>query len=252
MERAPASLRRAHSADCVLSLPGGEREDGATVLAPTHAIGADGGPVGEPQHPEISELSSVSSSKNSCLDEPCTHSKSFSPRGDGSSSPKALTRPPVRLPIVVHGGSRLHSAVSSNESRAVRTILKQQPYSIDAVDGTESTPLFYCKTTSICHTLLNAGADVNHRNRDGLTPLHRHAVMGRIAIVCALLEAGANDKLLCNRGRSALDMTSRRLEQVGSKKGKKLQAILMVLAEPGKGKMSANVAASSASCCSVM
>ena len=55
MERAPASLRRAHSADCVLSLPGGEREDGHGSGA-HHAIGADGGPVGEPQHPEISEL----------------------------------------------------------------------------------------------------------------------------------------------------------------------------------------------------
>lgn len=247
MDRAPAALRRAHSADCVLSLPGGERWGGATALAPARAAGADGGPPGEPQHPETSDLSSVSSSRSSaCLD------GEEALEGNSSSSPKALTRPPARLPIVVHGGSRLHSAVSSNENRAVRTILKQRPCSVDAVDGTESTPLFYCKTTSICHTLLNAGADVNHRNRDGLTPLHRHAVMGRIAIVCALLEAGANDQLLCNRGRSALDMTSRRLEQVGSKKGKKLQAILMVLAEPGRGNMPANASASSAACCSVM
>ena len=61
--------------------------------------------------------------------------------------------------------------------------------------------------------------------------------MGRIAIVCALLEAGADDRLLCNRGRSVLDVTTRRLDQLGTKKGKqKLQAIIMVLQDPDKNR----------------
>ena len=215
---ATGSLRRTQSADDRLML---------TSLSVDEEMTRQLQQQQQTDRPEISDHSSICSSQYS-------YDVAASP---ASVSPRTLTRPPVPSAIVVHGGSRLHGAVTSNNLNLVRSILEERHAVVDAQDGTESTPLFYCKTTAVLSCLLNAGASVNHKNKDGLTPLHRHAIMGRIAIVCALLEAGADDRLLCNRGRSVLDVTTRRLDQLGTKKGKqKLQAIIMVLQDPDKNR----------------
>ena len=260
-------MQRTQSADCVLSMSGGHGRFGSgggrsgDGAAPSNnelvlmSLDADEEKARQRlQRPESSDHSSVCSQYSYIAASGYVEEVE---EGDGgasaSSSPRTLTRPPDRSTIVVHGGSRLHGAVASSDAKSVRSILDQRPAIVDAQDGTESTPLFYCKTTAICHALLNAGASVNHKNKDGLTPLHRHAIMGRIAIVCALLEAGADDRLLCNRGRSVLDVTARRLEQLGSRKGKrKLQAILMVLRDPEKKRGRGGRPAGQHVCCTIL
>ena len=229
-------LNRAQSSDCILSLPDLELSGGrSTTIRDTfterkaESASERRGQelyiaslnLEDEAYPEVSDIVETSDSDASDM-RPDTE-----PSLEGS-----VTRPPARSAIVVHGGSKLHTAVASGDTKAVDEILGENTKLVDSQDGTESTPLFYCKTTSICLSLINAGASINHKNQDGLTPLHRHALLGRIAIVCALLEAGADATLLCNRGRSALDVSVRRLEQFHSKRAKqKLKAVVMVLNE---------------------
>ena len=54
--------------------------------------------------------------------------------------------------------------------------------------------------------LLVAGADVNAKNEDGDTPLHRASVKGRKKIIELLLAKGADVNTQCTIGLTALDM----------------------------------------------
>ena len=52
--------------------------------------------------------------------------------------------------------------------------------------------------------LIEAGANVNYKNRNGLTPLLWHAYSGRLKCVKALIEAGADVNAANNRRKTAL------------------------------------------------
>jgi ankyrin repeat protein len=54
--------------------------------------------------------------------------------------------------------------------------------------------------------LIAAGANVNARDREGLTPLHMAAFSTRTKHATPLLEAGADPSLKTNAGRDVLSM----------------------------------------------
>lgn len=64
------------------------------------------------------------------------------------------------------------------------------------LDAEESTPLHlaarHSKDPAVIKALLNAGADLNARNKSNATPLHFAAMNECPAIITALLNAGAN------------------------------------------------------------
>ena len=97
-------------------------------------------------------------------------------------------------------------------------------------DKTGSTPLFLCKSAIMADILLSAGADINARNNDGLTPLHKSALFGRIDVVCRLLEGNARVDILDERGRSAYDICKQRF-LMKRKKGSscRLKATMILL-----------------------
>jgi ankyrin repeat protein len=69
-----------------------------------------------------------------------------------------------------------------------------------------SLALLRLKPATISH-LLKRGADPNHRNRDGVTPLIQAAAIDDEAMVTILLGAGADKTARDNKGRLAVDRT---------------------------------------------
>lgn len=70
-------------------------------------------------------------------------------------------------------------------------------------------------TPEVLKVLLEAGADVNAKNKDGLTPLMAAAALNtNPEVLTALLEAGADAKVKDDEGKRALDyaMENEKLE----------------------------------------
>ena len=55
-----------------------------------------------------------------------------------------------------------------------------------------------------CEILINAGAKVNKKDGEGLTPL-MYAAANNVDIVRMLLKNNADLKAICNQGKTALD-----------------------------------------------
>ena len=82
---------------------------------------------------------------------------------------------------------------------------------LNARDKDGLTPLHgaatFSQTPAIITTLLNAGADPNTRNKDGLTPLHFAAVFSKTPeVVTVLLDAGANLNARTTSGKTPFDL----------------------------------------------
>ena len=93
-------------------------------------------------------------------------------------------------------GSNLFSAVVGGDVDLVQSELQKPDIDVDAIDGNSgSTSLntaVFVGHTEVVRLLIEAGADVNKRNRDNATPLHIAAFMGRAAEAEMLLSAGAD------------------------------------------------------------
>ena len=66
----------------------------------------------------------------------------------------------------------------------------------------------------VAKALIEAGANVNFRNKDGSTALITAAFFGRIEIVKALLEAGADKDIRNKDGGTALESVSGSFKEV--------------------------------------
>ena len=142
-------------------------------------------------------------------------------------------------------GTKLHAVVLSNDVKKVRKMLKpllrrrasdnangNDDYctlDVNAIDKTGSTPLFLCKTAVMTDLLLAAGADIDIRNKDGLTALHKSALFARVDVVCRLLEGHARTDLCDNRGRNAWELCQQRLLKMKHKNNSRLQATMILL-----------------------
>ena len=100
-------------------------------------------------------------------------------------------------------GTLFQAVASADADDAVADALAKGA-SVYARDADGETALFHVTDPEIAAQLIDAGIPLNARNRHGMTALHDHVIWGRIAIVCVLLDAGANPTLRDERGWTAL------------------------------------------------
>ncbi|RPA75198.1 ankyrin, partial [Ascobolus immersus RN42] len=62
---------------------------------------------------------------------------------------------------------------------------------VDAEDFSGRTPLHYACSEAVASMLLNAGANLRHKSRNGMTPVHSAAQLGNVYTLGYFLRSGA-------------------------------------------------------------
>lgn len=91
-------------------------------------------------------------------------------------------------------GSTLHDAIAQGDVNKVVALLAEGA-DIEAPTSTGETPLMAASLADqpeIANLLIQAGANVYHRNDRGMTSLHAAAYIGSARVLWRLLEAGAD------------------------------------------------------------
>ncbi|WP_299584281.1 acyltransferase family protein [uncultured Sunxiuqinia sp.] len=102
----------------------------------------------------------------------------------------------------------IHAAVISGNLEAVKQLLDAGTDVNDPEPAGGSSPLISAivfDKTDIALALIEAGADVNFKNKEGSTPLHSAAFFCRTELVKELLEHGADKAIRNNAGSTALE-----------------------------------------------
>ena len=69
---------------------------------------------------------------------------------------------------------------------------------------------FYNSSLAVVSLLIEEGANVNMRNKDGRTPLHKASIDGHLEIVKLLFKKGANIHIKDNNGNTALHLVNKK------------------------------------------
>jgi ankyrin repeat protein len=116
--------------------------------------------------------------------------------------------------MAMKSGSRPLHLAASLSSAAVTSLFISKGADPDATDLAGSTPLFNANNGEICRCLLGAGANLEHRNNAGLTPLMHQvdALQGNFASpsILAMLEAGAETDVRNQTGESLAQLVTRK------------------------------------------
>jgi ankyrin repeat protein len=128
----------------------------------------------------------------------------------------------------------LHFAMSGANPKIVRRLVAGGA-DVMARDAMGLSPLHYAATQgkhssetmqALLAELLEGGIDINARDAEGWTPLHRAALWGSAGAVDALVEGGANVKVLNWSGETALDIAQQ-------KNNAEVVGLLLIAAEEG-------------------
>lgn len=116
------------------------------------------------------------------------------------------------------GATALSLAVRVGKITAVRRLLSAgaNPNGTGGPDQQQIVPLHESANEELVDALLNAGAYVNARDRQGFTALHYHARAGRVGIMRRLISAGADVDALDKNNRSPLFMIGQRGDCLGT------------------------------------
>jgi hypothetical protein len=108
---------------------------------------------------------------------------------------------------------KLLDAVIEGDAARVRELLRKGA-NVNAKHGDyDSTPLHVAALwghAEVARLLLDHGADVNSRSKDGWTPLHYAAAFGYADVARLLLERGADPSIKDDKGRTPLDVARER------------------------------------------
>lgn len=123
---------------------------------------------------------------------------------------EALLAAQVNPDALTAKGGAIHCATLGNHLEVVRSLL-QGGAEVDLRDhctyGRGWTALMYAASLghrAIAHQLIQSGADVNSRDRDGQTPLIIAANAGHTALTLLLIDAGAQLSCQDHYGNTAL------------------------------------------------
>ena len=111
----------------------------------------------------------------------------------------------------IAGHSALHSAAIIDSVHAARALLDAGADPDVSSGPDEDSPLFLaCEHNAIrvAKLLMERGATVNKRKRDGTTPLHKAAAGGLIAMAKHLIHAGADSRIPSHSGSTPIQLAS--------------------------------------------
>ncbi|CAI0649215.1 unnamed protein product, partial [Colletotrichum noveboracense] len=86
------------------------------------------------------------------------------------------------------GRTVLHLAVTGASGLVTKWILESRPGLLHVEDKWGRAPLHYCASSVNCDLLLEKGVNIDHTDKEGLSPLHRACLMGTFAIAEGLLK----------------------------------------------------------------
>lgn len=89
------------------------------------------------------------------------------------------------------GTPPIHRAARDDDFENAQKLLKKDPGLVNARRSGGYTPLHFCYTKRMVRLFIENGADVNARDNEGETPLHRIAWDGPVLLVELLLTHGA-------------------------------------------------------------
>ncbi|KAJ5286974.1 hypothetical protein N7478_002660 [Penicillium angulare] len=97
----------------------------------------------------------------------------------------------------------IHVAAMGTSARMLNTLLEYgaKPFELD---GRGQTPLFFCNSANVAKVLLSNGANINHKDQLGFTPVHAAINQGAIELLQELINAGAELKYVAGESGSPL------------------------------------------------
>ncbi|AIM36456.1 ankyrin [Sphingobacterium sp. ML3W] len=120
--------------------------------------------------------------------------------------------PTVVNEISTHGYSALALATHFNKEDTVRLLLKNKANPDVPTQNEENLfPLHIAllnKNNNISKLLIEAGANVNNTQNNGVTALHLAAQMGNIELIVLLLEHGSHIELKTKNNKTASDLAA--------------------------------------------
>ncbi len=97
---------------------------------------------------------------------------------------------------------------TEEEYRGVVRLLLSNGADVDALDSSKQTPLFFAEKEDVAALLLDYGAKISARSRNGFTPLHAAAFEGRKGVVELFLVRGVDASIRDNSGRTPLQVAA--------------------------------------------
>lgn len=105
--------------------------------------------------------------------------------------------------------------IDKGDPHKIRDMVRAKPNAAGAVDADGNTAVHHCVNVErgddcpcLQAILVSTGVQLNAVNKDGWSPLHRAAMLGKTGAMSELLKAGAKEKLFAPGGQTALHLAA--------------------------------------------